>query len=59
MPSIGEYQKPAGVNISKSPKLPGKRSMQSRNSTIKPSLHLDKPDYYINTRYLGFLGNGR
>ena len=45
MPSIGEYQKPAGVNISKSPKLPGKRSMQSRNSTIKPSLHLDNCEY--------------
>ena len=45
MPSIVEYQKPAGANISKSPKLPGKRSMQSRNSTIKPSLHLDNCEY--------------
>ena len=38
MPSIGEYQAPAGKNISPALKPLGKRTMSSRNSTIKSSL---------------------
>ena len=45
MPSIGEYQKPAGVDKSKAPKMPGKRVMVSRNSTINSTLSLDNCDY--------------
>ncbi|MCP4440938.1 MAG: hypothetical protein GY810_18610 [Aureispira sp.] len=45
MPSIGEYQKPAGVNISPAQKPLGKRVMVSRNTTIKSTLEIDNCTY--------------
>ncbi len=45
MPSIGEYQKPAGVNISPVQKPLGKRVMVSRNTTIKSTLEIDNCTY--------------
>ena len=45
MPSIGEYQKPAGVDISPAQKPLGKRVMVSRNSTIKSTLEVDNCTY--------------
>jgi|TARA_R110001592_G_scaffold352727_1_gene650871 hypothetical protein len=38
MPSQGEYQKPAGVDISPAIKPLGTRVMKSNNSTITPTL---------------------
>lgn len=38
MPSIGEYQKPAGVDKSPAKKPLGTRIMKSNNSTITPTL---------------------
>ena len=45
MPTYGEQQKPAGVNKSPMQKPIGKRVMESKNSTIKPSLIIDNPPY--------------
>ena len=38
MPSIGEYQKPAGVDISPAMKPLGTRIMKSNNAVITPNL---------------------
>jgi hypothetical protein len=45
MPSYGEKQQPAGKNISPAMKPLGKRTMESRNSTIKSSLSVDNCVY--------------
>ena len=45
MPSQGEYQKPAGIDISPAMKPLGKRVTVSRNSTIKPTLEVDNCTY--------------
>mgnify|MGYP003114697538 FL=1 len=45
MPSYGEKQQPAGKDISPAIKPLGKRTMVSRNATIKPSLGLDNCTY--------------
>ena len=45
MPSYGEKQQPAGKDISPAIKPLGKRTMQSRNSTIKSSLSVDNCMY--------------
>jgi len=45
MPSYGEKQQPAGKDISPAIKPLGKRTMASRNSTIKASLSLDNCTY--------------
>jgi hypothetical protein len=45
MPTQGEQQKPAGVNKSPIQKPLGIRVMESKNSTIKPSLIIDNPPY--------------
>ena len=45
MPSIGEYQKPAGVDISPAQKPLGKRVMVSQDSTIKYTLEIDNCTY--------------
>jgi len=45
MPSYGEKQQPAGKDISPAMKPIGKRTMQSRNSTIKPSLSMKNCEY--------------
>jgi hypothetical protein len=41
MPSYGEKQKPAGVNITKPAKDLGTRNMKSRNSNVASSLKID------------------
>ena len=45
MPTYGEKQKPAGVNKSPMQKPLGKRTMESRNVNIKPSLSIDNCPY--------------
>jgi|TARA_R100000908_G_C3661265_1_gene88413 hypothetical protein len=45
MPSYGEKQQPAGKDISPAMKPLGKRTMESRNSTIKSSLSVDNCVY--------------
>tara|TARA_R110001583_G_scaffold3797_5_gene23152 strand:- start:458 stop:631 length:174 start_codon:yes stop_codon:yes gene_type:complete len=45
MPTYGEQQKPAGVNKSPMQKPLGRRTMESRNTTIKPSLSIDNCPY--------------
>tara|TARA_R100000231_G_C5222044_1_gene133854 strand:- start:350 stop:517 length:168 start_codon:yes stop_codon:yes gene_type:complete len=45
MPNIGEYQAPAGKNISPALKPLGKRTMSSRNTTIKSSLSVNNCEY--------------
>jgi len=45
MPSYGEKQKPAGKDISPAIKPLGKRTMESRNSTIKSSLSIKNCEY--------------
>jgi hypothetical protein len=45
MPSQGEQQKPAGVNKSPIQKPLGIRVMESKNSTIKPSLSISNCQY--------------
>ena len=45
MPSIGEYQKPDGVDISQALKTLGKRVMVSRDSTVKSTLEIDNCTY--------------
>tara|TARA_R110002020_G_scaffold208195_1_gene413871 strand:- start:309 stop:482 length:174 start_codon:yes stop_codon:yes gene_type:complete len=52
MPSYGEQQKPAGVNKSPMQKPLGRRTMQSRNTTIKPSLSIDNCVYKGNANLL-------
>jgi hypothetical protein len=41
MPSYGEKQKTAGVNLTKPAKKLGTRNMKSRNSNISSSLKID------------------
>ena len=45
MPSYGEKQQPAGKDISPAIKPLGKRTMESRNSTIKSSLSVENCVY--------------
>lgn len=45
MPSQGEYQKPAGVNISPAAKPLGTRIMESNITTIKPKLGIYNCEY--------------
>jgi hypothetical protein len=45
MPSYGEKQQPAGKNISPAMKPLGKRTMNSRSTTIKSSLSIDNCTY--------------
>jgi hypothetical protein len=45
MPSYGEKQQPAGKDISPAIRPLGKRTMESRNSTIKSSLSVDNCVY--------------
>ena len=45
MPSYGEKQQPAGNDISPAIKPLGKRTMESRNSTIKSSLSVENCVY--------------
>jgi len=45
MPSYGEKQMPAGVNISPAQKPLGKRVMVSKNTTIKSTLEIDNCMY--------------
>jgi len=45
MPTYGEKQKSAGVNKSPMRKPLGKRTMESRNATIKSSLSIDNCPY--------------
>jgi hypothetical protein len=41
MPSYGEKQKSAGMNLSKPAKKAGTLKMESRNTTIKSTLKID------------------
>ena len=41
MPSYGEKQKTAGINLTKPAKKLGERKMVSRDSTIKTTLKID------------------
>ena len=45
MPSYGKKQQPAGKDISPAMKPLGKRTMVSRNATIKSSLSVDNCAY--------------
>lgn len=45
MPTQGEQQNPAGVNKSPMQKPLGKRTMESKNVNIKPSLSIDNVPY--------------
>lgn len=45
MPTYGQKQKPAGVNKSPMQKPLGKRTMESRNENIEPSLSIDNCVY--------------
>ena len=52
MPTYGEKQKPAGINKSPMQKPLGKRTMESRNTNIKPSLSIDNIPYKGNANLL-------
>jgi hypothetical protein len=45
MPSYGEKQKSAGIDISKANKLVGERKMVSKDMTIKTTLKIDNCEY--------------
>ena len=45
MPTYGENQIPAGVDISPARKKLGKRTMVSKDTTIQPSLTIDNIPY--------------
>ena len=49
MPSYGEQQKPAGVDISPAQKPLGKRVMTSRDKTIISDLSIDNCPYKGNS----------
>ena len=52
MPSYGQKQKPAGVNKSPMQKPLGKRTMESKNENIEPSLSIDNITYKGNANLL-------
>ena len=52
MPNYGEQQKPAGVNKSPMQKPLGKRTMESKNENIEPSLSIDNITYKGNANLL-------
>ncbi len=45
MPTYGKQQRPAGVNKSSAPKLPGRRVMVSKQSNIQSGLSIDNCPY--------------